>query len=110
MAVTVDDLAKQLGFVATPADTEQLQRVLDASVAAIAPHIIVEDYVDHPMYELALLTVAADFWRQKDAPRGIYGMAEGSEFYPGSTIPRSLLPIVWPWLANAGLASAAVVA
>lgn len=110
MAVTVDDLAKHLGFPQAPSDTEAMQRVLDAAVAAIDPHIIVDDYVDNPMYEMSILTVAADYWRQKDAPRGIYGFADGSDYYSVNALPRNSIPVVWPWLANAGLVAAVVVA
>lgn len=110
MAVTVDDLAKALGFAQTPSDTDDMQRVLDAAVAAIEPHLIVEDYEDHPMYEMSLLTVASDFWRQKDAPRGIYGFADGSDYYSVNALPRNSIPVVWPWLVNAGLVAATVIA
>lgn len=107
--VTIEDLAKHLGFVAPPADQEPMQRCLDSAKALINPHIVTPDYQDHPTYELALLTVAADFWRLKDAPRGSYVFGDGTEM-PLMNNPRNTLPAVWPWLANAGLVSATVVA
>ena len=110
MAVDIEDLGKHLGFATLPADTEAMQRCLDAAATVMAPHLIVEDFVDNPAYELSLLTMAADFWRQKDAPRGIYGFADGSDYYSVNALPRNLLPAVWPWLANAGLVDATVVA
>lgn len=110
MAVDITDLAKHLGFANPPSDDEAMQRCLDAAEIVIAPHLVVEDYIDNPAYEMSLLTMAADFWRQKDAPRGIYGFADGSDYYSVNALPRNLLPAVWPWLANAGLVNPTVVA
>lgn len=111
MAVTVEDVAKSLGFTAVPADPEAMQRALDAAVAVIDPHIIVDDYQDHPVYEDAVLTLASDNWRQKDAPRGVsYGIADGSDFYGQGNLTRNTLPLLLPKLASAGLIAAAVIA
>jgi len=107
MSVTVDDLAKHLGYPATPADSDALQRSLDTAVALIAPYLI-DPLADTPTLDLATLTVAGDLWRRKDSPGGVYQFADGAD-YP-TTLPRDPLVSVWAWLVESGLANGAVVA
>lgn len=112
MTVTVDDLARHLGFAATPADTETLGRALDTASGIVLPAC--STAVDYPtayqeqVLDLAVLTVAGDLWRRKDAPGGTYAFADGSDF--PARLPRDPLNSVLPWLIEAGLAPAAVIA
>lgn len=114
MAVDVEDLAKQLGFAAAPADTEAMQRCLDVAEAMIFPHLIDPTdttYLDNPVYEQCVLILASEEWRGKDATRGVYGSASGMDTYPsGLQLPRNVMPLVWPKLAHAGLVKAVVIA
>ena len=109
MAVTIDDLSEFLGFMKVPSNPEFMQRCLDSAFAMLNPHMVTPDYQNHPVYESAILTIAADLWRIKDSPRGSYVFGDGTEM-PLINAPRNTLPAVWPWLANAGLVKAAVVA
>lgn len=107
--VTVEDLAKHLGFSEVPTDSEAMQRSLDTAVNMIDPHIIIEPHVDIPVYELAVLTIAGDMWRRKDAPGGVFGFADGTD-YSFLSMPRDPLPSVWSWLASSGLVNPTVCA
>lgn len=110
MAVTVDDLAEHLGFAATPVDTEALTRALDTATAIIQPYIVVESPGQGQVatLDLAILTVAGDLWRRKDAPGGTYAFGDNSEYV--DTLPRDPISSVWAWLVGAGLVNPAVVA
>lgn len=107
MSVDVADLARHLGYPATPADPTHLQRVLDTASALIAPYLV-DPLADTATLDLATLTVAGDLWRRKDAPGGQYGFADGAD-YP-TTLPRDPLVSVWAWLVESGLVNGSVVA
>jgi hypothetical protein len=111
--VDVDDLAKHLGFSSTPADAEVLERALRTSHALIRPHLRVD--LPDPLgdeqqaaLDLALLTVAGDVWRRKDAPGGVYMYPDLADM--SAVLPRDPLAAVWSWLVEAQLVKAVVVA
>ena len=118
MTVTVDDLAKHLGFPATPADTEMLDRVLGAAHAVIRPHLtseVLQDLIDETLPEdqehtldLAVLVVGQDLWRRKDSYGGSFQWADGTDLT--GVLPRDQLRSVWPMLCEAQLVPVAVVA
>jgi hypothetical protein len=104
MAVTVDDLAKRLGFAATPADTEELDRALASARGIISPHLLGDAAADPDavaVLDSATLTVAQDLWRRKDSTGGAFMFADGSDSI--GYMPRDLLNGVWPMLFQAGL-------
>ena len=105
MSVTVDDLAKHLGFAATPADTEALDRALGAARADIAPHLLVIPEAATPdqlaAYDQALLTVAGNAYRSKDAIGGAYMFSDAADM--AVSLPRDPLTPVWPGLLAAGI-------
>lgn len=107
--VTVEDLAKHLGFSEVPVDSESMTRALDSAIAIIDPHIVGTGFADHPTYELSVLTIAGDLWRRKDAPGGVFGFADGTD-YSFLSMPRDPLPSVWSWLASSGLVNPTVTA
>ena len=110
MTVTVDDLARHLGFPTTPADTEMLDRALGTARAVIAPYLIVDEVStdqEHAL-DLAVLTVAQDLWRRKDSFGGSFLFADGTDLT--GVLPREQLNSVWPLLAESGLVNVAVVA
>ena len=103
MTVTVDDLARHLGFAVVPADTEMLERALGAARGIITPHLVTS--VTHTpdqtaVLDLATLTAAGTFWRAKDA-NGTYVFAEGTDQV--AILPRNVLSTVWPMLIEAEL-------
>ena len=111
--VDAADLAKHLGFVVTPTDTEALTRALNTARAMIRPHLRAD--LPSPLHEdqqsvldLALLTVGGDIWRRKDAPGGVYMFPDLADV--PSVLPRDPLVTVWAWLVEAELVRAAVVA
>lgn len=111
MAVDVSDLAKHLGFAATPADTETLERALGTASAVIAPHLMTADAPPTPAQVHALdqatLIVGGTVWRAKDAVGGSYVFADGTDQV--GVLPRDLLRPVLPLLIEAGLAAALTV-
>lgn len=107
MAVTVDDLATHLGFAATPADTETLERALGTAEAVITPHVFgVNPPTPAQTHALdqCVLIVAGTVWRAKDAVGGSFVFADGTSSV--GVLPRDLLRPVLPILIEAGLARA----
>jgi hypothetical protein len=104
VAVTVDDLAKRLGFAQTPADTQELERALAAARGIINPHLLTGDAFtpdELAVLDSATLTVAQDLWRRKDTSGGAFSFADGNDSI--GYMPRDLLNSVWPMLFEAGL-------
>lgn len=104
MAVDVADLADHLGM-AVPSDPADLQRALDTAGAVIGPYVIVaepdRDALQAAALDQATLIVAGDVWRRKDAPGGIYGFADGTDYT--TALPRDPLTPVRAILAEARL-------
>jgi hypothetical protein len=111
VTVTIDDLAELLGFPATPADPEQLDRALSTARAIITPYLIADliPTADQTAaLDFATLTVAKDLWRLKDSAGGNFLWGDGSD--SGGILPRDQLNSVWPTLCSAGLVQPTVIA
>lgn len=107
MTVTVEDLARHLGFAGVPTDTETLDRALGAARGVITPHLVdvapVPGSDQEHVLDLATLAAAGTFWRAKDA-NGSFVFAEGTDQV--AVLPRNVLATVWPMLIEAELVEA----
>lgn len=110
MAVTLEDLAAHLGMMGVPPDPAQLERALESATATVRAQLVRDPQGPHEGHVLdqAVLIVAGDLWRRKDAPGGTYGFADGVD-YPAS-LPRDPLAPVRSMLTSVGLFAGAVVA
>jgi hypothetical protein len=112
MTVTVDNLAKRLGFAVTPADTEKLEEALGTARAVIWPGLIVDALSPDQQYALdfATIKVAMEAYRYQDATGGVYQFADGNDIPTSRYLARDQLKSVLPALIEAGLYPAAVIA
>ena len=108
MTVTAADLARRLGMAGEPTDpaaAADLTRVLDEAVDMLEKRVIVPVEDRSPgevaVVDEATLQVAAEEWRRRNAPGGVYQMGDGTE--QPVRLSYDPLAVVWPKLQRAKL-------